>query len=516
MAFCSTLMPLLLSLLLFPSSVLCCLNGTQAQCDATPFVPGHNLVGEGFDVVKLRRKGAYVIDFKTYLSSSGTCTLCSNPLQGNKLQKLPSSVVDWRAFSTCSADIYNSFHTSSSSLVNTYTTQDSSDWTFGLDIHDHNASGSLQLGGTRSSAYNFASERTREDRYTFSTHRVTCAHYGFRVSSTPSLSPEFRSHLNSLPSHYDSNSTAAYKDVLNIYGTHYIRQVDLGGRIRRVTSSRTCLSSLNGLTSDEVHSCLSRGISVGLGKIEANSVSSSCKDVLENHDSSTQYSSGLHIHYTEVSGGNGWLGEFSISKNDSAGFSAWLNSLKDYPDVVWYSLRPLYELMPSSSQKTGMKVAIEQYLESNAMKVSPKEPTCSGVPNLGTNCCPKEASKGTLSVTIVRGWDLKGDPVVTTKAFVKMWYGSIYHQTSTIKSNNPTWNAVYNLGHVDTQISLKIEVWDEDPGKDDRIISCTKQLSQGSRSFTCSGKGNVEVKYSLKCDSYLTGDRCDQYKPAPQ
>ncbi|KAM4595760.1 perforin-1-like [Fundulus diaphanus] len=510
---CSSSASLLLSLLLFPTSILCCQIGTKTQCDAASFVPGHNLVGEGFDVVTLRRKGAYVIDFKTYLSSSGTCTLCPNPLQGNKLQKLPKSVVDWRAFSTCTADIYNSFHTSSSQLVNAYTTQESSDWTFGLDV-DKYVDANLEVGGTRSSAYSFASERTKEDRYTFSTHRVTCSHYGFRVSSTPPLSTEFTRHLSTLPLHYTSTTAAAYRDVLNIYGTHYIRQVNLGGRMRRVTSSRTCLSSLNGLTSDEVHSCLSKGIAVGLGKIKLSSVSSSCKNVLQNQDSSTSYSSGLHQHYTEISGGNGWLGEFSISQNDSTGFSTWLKSLKDQPNVVWYSLRPLYELMPSSSQKSAMKVAIEKYLEDNAMKVSPSAPTCSGGPNLGTNCCPLEPSKGTLTVTIVRAWGLDGDKIGKTDAFAKMWYGSIYHRTTKIKSDNPTWNAEFKLGHVDTHLSLKVEVWDEDVANDDRLISCTRQLLQGSHTFTCSGNGNVEVKYTLKCDAYLTGNRCENYKPS--
>ncbi|MEQ2201752.1 hypothetical protein XENOCAPTIV_017468 [Xenoophorus captivus] len=401
-----------------------------------------------------------------------------------------------------------------SSLVNACTSQDSSDWTFGLDIA-LNVAGSLQMGGTHSSVYNFASERTIEDRYTFSMHSVTCAHYGFRVSSTPSLSSEFKTHLSSLPSQYTSTTAAAYKDVLNTYGTHYIRQVHLGGRMRRVTSSRTCLSSLNWLTSDAVHSCLSKGVAVGLGKIKLSSVSTSCSKVLQNYNSFTGYASGLHQHYTEVSGGNGWSGEFAISQNDSTGFSTWLKSLKDHPDVVSYSLRPLYELMPSNSQKSGMKVAIQQYLESNAVKISPTEPFCSGVPNLGTNCCPVEASKGTLSVTIVQAWGLNGDKIGKTDAFAEMWYGSISQKTNKIRSHNPTWNTVFNLGNVDTKFSLKVEVWDKDPIKDDLLISCTRLLTQGSRSFTCSGIGNVLVKYTLTCDAYLTGDKCNYYKPTP-
>ena len=86
-------------LLLLPSCVRCwsirppaCLSrqGKHRECMTSPFVPGYELAGQGFDVATLRRKGANVFDVRTYLTEDATCTLHCNPLQGDTLQKVLS------------------------------------------------------------------------------------------------------------------------------------------------------------------------------------------------------------------------------------------------------------------------------------------------------------------------------------------------------------------------------------------------------------------------------------------
>lgn len=152
------------------------------------------------------------------------------------------------------------------------------------------------------------------------------------------------------------------------------------------------------------------GISIGLGKLNPSAVQGSCKNILENRDVATKYNSGLHQHFADVVGGNGWLGEFSLAYDDSLGFKNWLNSLKDHPDVASYFIRPMYQLIPKGTKKSGMKAAIEQYITDSDVSQSHSERNCwRGNPNLDFNCCPRQAWRGKLTVEIIRAWNLKGD-----------------------------------------------------------------------------------------------------------
>uniref|UniRef100_A0A3B5KYJ6 MACPF domain-containing protein n=1 Tax=Xiphophorus couchianus TaxID=32473 RepID=A0A3B5KYJ6_9TELE len=455
----------------------------QRECDAAPFVPGHNLIGEGFDMVTMQRKGAYVIDMETYLNPNRTCTLCSNQLKGHQLQKLPVSALDWRAFSQTKTYSYGGFHTS----VRTAT-------------HSAHKRGCSAITGPLRTLLNYSIEFNYQSSFIMFMYIELFAGClfvpSYRVSTAPPFSSEFLKDLARLPRYYNSSTSSHYKDFLHTYGTHYIHQVRLGGYVARVTAARTCLSTLNGMSSNDV------------GKSHI-----LCKKK-KKHNPSIKKISYIHHHYTVISGGNGWSGEFSLTHNDSLGFKNWQHTLKDHPDVVFFFLRPIHLLIPTKTKRVGIKVTATKYLEDNAMESSPREPECTGnTPNLARNCCPQQVLKGTLRVTSIRAWGLSGDYAGATESYVKMSLGSTYYRTDVINSDYPYWTVDYNFGKVYTLQVLAVEIWDEDLQYDDLLGSCVRYLSQGDNSFTCAAEsGRFEVQYTLTCDPYLTGERCGQYK----
>ncbi|XP_036385854.1 perforin-1-like [Megalops cyprinoides] len=494
--------------------VLTCRVGTLEECQTAPFVPGHNLAGEGFDVVKLQHKGAYVIDLQTYLTPTNSCTLCENPHHGDQLQKLPISILDWRSFSNCKQELSSAVLSSVTSVADSATDLVENDWTVGLELGDI---ADLTVGGSHSNAAEFASSASMVDKSVFTSHQLSCSHYSYRVLSSPPLSYEFRQHMKSLPKEFTVDTRHLYQRFIDTYGTHYIRQVRLGGKLTRVTSVRTCLATVNGHSATKVKDCVNTGLSVGLGYLEPSVTTSQCRSLLENHDTQTNSQLTYLNHMTEVIGGHKWLGEVSLFKNDSVGFRNWLKSLKDSPDIVSYSLLPLHELVPDADVSRNVKTAVTQYLRENGIPKDGPQEQCVGRPNVSPECCPLYPMRGRLQVTVIKAWGLDGDPVGSTDPYVKFWYWHHFHQTYWIKSNdNPVWNLVYDLGHVEAFHELKFEVWDKDVTYDDHLGTCRTRLQEGTHTGSCGlNRGGFSYSYTLTCDPQLTGYQCAKYKPAP-
>ncbi|TRY86511.1 hypothetical protein DNTS_010134 [Danionella cerebrum] len=489
-----------------------CHTSSQLECEKAPFVPGYNLAGEGFDVVRMRRKGAFLINVKSHMDN-GTCTVCKNRFQEGQLQKLPSAVLDWRPFSRCSKQLSSALHHSVESLMKSSSSLINNNWEIDLSLDDM---GKAILGGSRSDIAKFAHSQNTMDKATFALHEISCTYYSYRVKDNPELSTEFSKHLQKLPAQYDKETKALYRRTIDTYGTHYIRQVHLGGRVRRVTAFRTCLATLKGFSETDIKNCLNIELKMTLGFLPANaSLSNKCSHILKDNLSMGFYQ-GFMTHKIEVLGGEKYFPDLVLNQSPAEAYSNWMRSLHDNPDVVSYAIFPLHHLVQDPEVSTNLKSAVTEYIEENRISVELKaNQGCSQTPNLDHNCCPMRAGRGMLTVMVQRAAGLKADFFTRTDGYVKVWYNLMYEQTQVVMDNNdPEWNTSYFFGSIAFGHELIFEVWDSDVIYNDMVGRCVVSPERGTHSHSCKLKrGVLYFTYSASCDAHLTGPRCSRYSP---
>ncbi|XP_066500644.1 perforin 1.5 [Hoplias malabaricus] len=489
-----------------------CHTGAPSECEKAPFVPGYNLAGEGFDVVRMRRNGAYVINVKSHIADNNTCTLCENRFQGRQVQKLPSAVLDWRPFSRCSKQLSSALHHSIDTLIKSSTSLINNNWGMDLSLDDL---GKVILGGSRSDIAKFAQSQHMMDKATFALHEISCTYYSYRVKDHPELSAEFSKHILRLPRHYDETTKFQYRRTIDTYGTHYIRHVHLGGRVRRVTAFRTCLATLKGFSESDIKNCLNIELKVSLGFLPANaSLSNKCSNILK-EDMSMGFYQGFMTHKIEVLGGEKYFPDL-VLQSPSEAYTSWMNSLHENPDVISYAIFPLHHLVTDQEISASLKRAITEYIEENELSVEQRQnQDCTPVSNLDHNCCPLRAGRGTLRVAVNRAAGLKADFFTRTDGYVKVWYNNMYEETEVlIDDNDPQWNINYNFGSIEFGHELIFEVWDSDVLYNDFVGRCVVQPERGTHSHSCKLKNGVfYFTYSAVCDAHLTGQNCGRYSP---
>ncbi|MBN3307652.1 PERF protein, partial [Amia calva] len=506
------LLPWALLSLCQPGIILGCHTGSKVECQKASFVPGYNLVGKGFDIVSMKWKGAYVIDVETWAMADGICQLCKNTQLGGNLQKVPDSVLDWRPRVNCLHSVTSKLYQSHESVLkdSTETTNDS--WKLGLDLEQMD---NKQVGGTYTEITKFATERSKSDKYSFSSNEVNCKIYSFHLKDQPPLNSEFLNTLHSLPKEYTSKTATKFQNFISTYGTHYIRQVELGGRVHSITALRTCESAMKGVRVNEINDCL-RNEALDVVTGQPNKKLSDFSD-----------------RKTEVIGGLPGVHDI-FSEGGSAEYTKWMNSLKTHPGIVSYDLRPLHMLVQENITQVNLKKAVRQYILNKALSLicsspckvgSHRDPAnpclckCHGQTSIDADCCPSKPGLATLVVTVVRAVGLYGDQITNTDAYVKVFYGSQREQTQVITDNFPQWNKKFSFGLVDLSKSraVQFEVWDQDSYYDDLLGKCQFELSRGEvTEKRCDlNHGSLYVSLSVECAPNLGGDHCQSYLPSP-
>ncbi|XP_031174734.1 perforin-1-like [Sander lucioperca] len=514
-----------------------CVEGTPRQCLDAEFAPGTNLAGEGFDITKMERKGAFVLDMNQWKHKDKTCTLCSNPYLENKKQKLPLSVVDWRPKQSCSMKVASTLHRSSESLVSSSTSSVANNWQVNLDLKVGSKGASLMLAGTHSKLADYSMEKTKNDKFSFTSHSMSCEFYSYRVSGTSKLHREFQKAVKQLPEIYSPEYKQQFYKLIDNFGTHYVTKVKLGGSVLSVTSIRQCQASLQGLSLEEVEMCLRVEASASI-KATIKTQTEHCKKDIEKTDKKSAFSSLFNDRFTEIKGGYTTEPDllFSADKDPSA-YKEWLNSLSQNPDIVSYSLDSLHELLPiNTTVRKNLRSAISHYILEKGLlknctdrcqagiKSDPRDTCvcqCHNDPAVNQDCCPTRKGMARVIITVQRASGLWGDYFTSTDGYVKVSLnGQMVQRSPVIHNNNyPRWAMVVDLGPQDLSAGSKVrfEVWDQDNNWDDDLLGkCEQALSAGVKEDLCNlHHGQLFYKWEVKCAPSLSGDLCKDYKPSP-
>lgn len=509
--------------------------GTPQECEKASFVPGYNLGGEGFDIVTMERKGAYIIDTETWkLSSNGSCKLYKNNYMKGEKQKVPVSVVDWRIQPKCRLKLSSKVYDSVEALVEDSTSSVSNDWKVGLTIPAGSVSVGVGFGGSHSRASQFGMEKSKQDRCSFTRHSVYCHFYGYRMATKPPLSQDFLLAVNALPA-YSKKTEESYRSLVNIYGTHYFRQVQLGGEIKSFTAIRTCQAALSDLSATEVSDCLSVEASVSFGgSASINAMYKHCQQKKKKLTQSQSFSSTFNERDTEVTGGNINGANILFERNPSV-YRDWLNSLKTSPEAVKYNLMALHTVLPHGHRAVpGLKKEVEKYITANGVlkkcaercqighRSSRRNPcacVCVGNGNIDTNCCPTQKGLATLKVFGLYAEDLYGDKWTQTDGSVLVSYAGEKRRTAVINNNdNPKWRESFDFGRIQINAKQKLDftVYDADSRwNSDLLGKCSFALKKGKVTDSCMFKhGTFFFSYEVVCGPSLGGDQCREYRPA--
>ncbi|KAJ7314138.1 hypothetical protein JRQ81_006076 [Phrynocephalus forsythii] len=528
-------------LLLFPAISPQCQTAPRDQCqEYKDFVPGHNLVGEGFDITTLEKKGAKVLDMNQWQNPDGTCVLCQNPLlEGKPFQKLPLAVADWEAKVMCQRKVHDSLQSSGISVVQETASDVKNDWKVGLDVQvKPETRGQVSLAGSHSKVADFSVDKSSKDKYTFAKHEVSCSYYSFRVSHHRPLTQHFRHALKSLPPKYQRKSRLEYHQFIGIYGTHFLTRIHLGGRVRDVTAVRECEVVLDGINADEIKDCLDieASASIGADQGKAGATYHSCEELKKKKTFKGTFHQTYNERYAEIVGGHSHTDLLFSDHQDREAFKEWMEGLKSMPGLLSYYLEPIHNLVPKADPKReGLRQAVSEYVIERALwrncshpcppgtQRSPRDPcSCVCHSDRATNslCCSRRRGQAKLTVDVGHARGLWGDHLTRTDAYVKVFYQGREIRTATVWNNdNPVWRVHLDFGNIQVlgeTSTIRVQVWDEDNKWDDDLLgSCDKPLQSGGPHkeecyFT---HGSLHFQYHLVCGPYLGGPFCLDYVP---
>ncbi|NXS62582.1 PERF protein, partial [Brachypteracias leptosomus] len=469
------------------------------------------------------------------------CLLCRDLLGGGRLRRSPSGAGAWASGRRCHQSSRVAQGTRALGTLVGEGQEVAKGWRVGLEGGvvpggvSPGASGVVAVAGSHSRAAEFALQRRREDRSSFVSIGLRCLHYWTRISPTARVSPHFLRAVRSLPPTFTPSTSPDYGELLAAYGTHVVTGARLGGRLRSLTTVRSCRAAMTGTGAQEVADCLGVEISVSKGFLRAGAKTHACRRAREANLANESFNQVFNERLVEVEGGKE-QGDLLYGRPEA--FTTWLRGLPALPALVDADVRPLHLLLPRREpRRAALRAAIAHYVSQRALRVNCSKACggggggghlvgpchCGCAPDAGVTaeCCSRRQGLGVMVVTVASGTGWKGDTFSPSDLYVRVGFGGRWWRTGTVwNQERPRWGARLELGRVELGrgLRLRMEVWDQDNGWDDDLLGfCEEQVEAGQeRTRVCfPGGGRLEFGYRVTCGPALGGPLCHDYVPQP-
>jgi hypothetical protein len=304
-------------------------------------------LGFGYDILKMEIKADSVL-----VSSGPTKSFAENTL-GIALER-PA----WATYRPS-----NKANGKSSSIVETSATDSQNSWGLDLSLSGEakgvtgSASASLESSASRTADRKTAIATTTKDieMYTLQVNQADVRSNGMKdEDGNDIISTGLKSALDKMSK--DSNQDDWIYNIFDVFGTHYVSTVRVGGQLKLHTTATVDSSSNSnsfGFTGS-LEASVDKGTKSGSGSV-GGSISNSLQ-----HDAALENS---QMTYS-CSGGDTSI----CSANGDFDAQEWLATIKENPTVIKTGLSEISSLITDNSLRAAAKAATSTYLDDQAKK----------------------------------------------------------------------------------------------------------------------------------------------------
>eukprot|EP00066_Takifugu_rubripes_P008599 XP_003974907.2 PREDICTED: complement component C7-like [Takifugu rubripes] len=377
-------------------------DGLDEQCPTEKFIictkstlpPNIELLGLGFDVVSGRRK-ASVINTKSF---GGQCrTIYSGVHQ--TIYRLPLSTLQYSFMVKVQNDISDEMF--------------SSKWHYAKSIIQRQKTTGTTTG-YRNYDFQETKDRTRMQKVLVLKNDVEVAQFQSNSPRYIPLSEELWKALVKLPSVYDY---AAYRQLLERFGTHYLSEGSLGGSFKVVAKIDEETEQYMRTERTDYNECDRTKRWILFFPI----THIKCRSGHQYNKLSTGDRKRNHLSRVDVDGGGvQHIAALKTMNLDDPNrnwemYSNWADSVRSFPQVTKQKLRPLSELVKevqcAGVKKIYLRRAIEQYLSESA-PCHCRPCSNNGLVFTDGDNCKCVCKPGTSGLACEQGAEVEGQPGV--------------------------------------------------------------------------------------------------------